>query len=104
MGAVVTLADGVTSMKAGTARSSDATKMKMKMPNKCRATYLLIHTDVAEAAKARISDYGKYLLLLLLLLLHPFNGLFFRTTWVSRYQKGETSLDLNEARDGGVWR
>jgi len=42
-------------------------------------------------------------LLLLLLLLHPFNGLFFRTTWVSRYQKGKTSLDLIEARDDGVW-
>jgi len=40
--------------------------------------------------------------LLLLLLLHPFNGLFSRTTWVSRYQKGRTSLDLNEARDDGV--
>ena len=30
------------------------------------------------------------------------------TTWVSRYQKGKTSLDLNEARDDGVlewqWR
>jgi len=25
---------------------------------------------------------------LMLLLLHPFNGLFFRTTWVSRHQKG----------------
>ena len=24
------------------------------------------------------------------------------TTWVSRYQKGKTSLDLNEARDDGV--
>jgi len=36
-------------------------------------------------------------------LLHPFNGLFFRTTWVSQYQKGKTSLDLNEARDDGVW-
>jgi len=35
-------------------------------------------------------------------LLHPFNGLFSRTTWVSRYQKGKTSLDLNEARDDGV--
>ena len=35
-------------------------------------------------------------------LLHPFNGLFCRTTWVSRYQKGKTSLDLNEARDDGV--
>ena len=31
-----------------------------------------------------------------------FSGLFSRTTWVSRYQKGETSLDLNEARDYGV--
>jgi len=35
---------------------------------------------------------------------HPFNGLFSRTIWVSRYQKGKTSLDLNEARDdGGFW-
>jgi len=31
-----------------------------------------------------------------------FNGLFSRTTGVSRYQKGKTSLDLNEARDDGV--
>jgi len=35
--------------------------------------------------------------------LHPFNGVFSRTTWVRRYQKGKTSLDLNEARDVGVW-
>ena len=34
---------------------------------------------------------------------HPFNGFFSRTTWVSRYQKGKTSLDLNEARDYRVW-
>ena len=32
--------------------------------------------------------------------LHPFS----RTTWVSRYQKGKTSLGLNEARDDGVLR
>jgi len=38
----------------------------------------------------------------LLLLLHPINGLFSTTTWVSRYQKGEASLDLNEARDDWV--
>jgi len=44
------------------------------------------------------------LLLLLLLLLRPFNGLFSRTTSVSRYQKSKTSLDLNEARDDGVLR
>ena len=43
-----------------------------------------------------------YRQLLLLLLLQPFNGLFSRTTWVRRYQKGKTSLDLNEARDDGV--
>jgi len=36
------------------------------------------------------------------LLLHPFNGLFSGTILVSRYQKGKTSLDLNEARDDGV--
>ena len=38
----------------------------------------------------------------LVLLLRPLNGLFSITTWVSRYQKGKTSLDLNEARDDGV--
>jgi len=32
----------------------------------------------------------------------PFSGLFSGTTWVSRYQKGETSLDLNEAGDDRV--
>jgi len=38
------------------------------------------------------------------LLLYPFNGLFSRTTWASRYhyQKGKTSLNLNAARDDGV--
>jgi len=40
-------------------------------------------------------------MLLLLLLLHPFNGLFCRKTWASQYQKGTTSLDLYEARDNG---
>ena len=33
-----------------------------------------------------------------LLLLHPLNGPFSRTTWVSQCQKGKTSLDSNEAR------
>ena len=33
----------------------------------------------------------------------PFNGLVSRTIWVSRYQNGYTSLDLNEARDDGVF-
>jgi len=33
----------------------------------------------------------------------PFNSLFSRTTWISQHQKGQTSLDLNKARDYGVW-
>jgi len=31
-----------------------------------------------------------------------FNSLFSRTNLVSRYQKGRTILDFNEARDDGV--
>jgi len=31
-------------------------------------------------------------------------GHFSRTIWVKWYQKGKTSLDLNEARDDGVLR
>jgi len=42
-------------------------------------------------------------IIVLLLLLHQLNGLFSRTTWISRYQKSKTSLDLNEAREYGVW-
>jgi len=38
-----------------------------------------------------------------LLILHPFNDLFSRTTWVSWHQEGKISLDLNEARDDKVW-
>jgi len=34
-----------------------------------------------------------------ILLLLPFNGLFSRTTWVSRYQKSKTNLDFTGARD-----
>jgi len=35
----------------------------------------------------------------LLQLLQPFNSLFSRTTWVSRYQIGKTNLDFTGARD-----
>jgi len=36
--------------------------------------------------------------------IHRFNCIFSgTTTWVSWYQKAKTSLDLNEARDDGVW-
>jgi len=33
---------------------------------------------------------------------YSFNGIFSRTTWVSQYRKGKTSLDLNEARNDRV--
>jgi len=32
----------------------------------------------------------------------PVYRLFSMTTWVSRYQKSKTRLDLNEAKDDGV--
>ena len=35
----------------------------------------------------------------MLFYLQPFNGLFSRTTWVSRYQIGKTNLDFTEARN-----
>jgi len=37
----------------------------------------------------RLGLLGENIRLLLLLLLHSFNGLFSTTTWVSRYQKGK---------------
>jgi len=36
------------------------------------------------------------------LLLHPFDSLFPRTSWVNQYQKAKTSLDLNEEIDDGI--
>jgi len=33
---------------------------------------------------------------------HPVNGLFSRTTWVSRHQKGRTNTDITATRDAGV--
>ena len=50
--------------------------------------------------------WRKLILLIIneLLLLHPFNGLFSRTTWVSRDQKDKTSLrqEIMGFRDGSV--
>jgi len=70
-------------------------------------TTISSHTFInicTETDKVRILiTHQLLLLLLLLLLLHPLNGLFSKTTWVSRYQKGKTSLDLNKARDDEVW-
>ena len=75
--------------------------------------------DALPAAQPTASKHWRHetMKLLLLLLLHPFNGLHqgqlkavkwscvcvSRTTWVSQYQKGKTSQRLNEARNDGVW-
>ena len=46
--------------------------------------------------------YYYYYYYILPLLLHAFKSLFSRTSWVSQYQKGKTSLDLNKIRDDAV--
>ena len=42
------------------------------------------------------------LLKIQLLLQHPFNGHFSRTTWINQFQKGKTSLDLKDMMGFGV--
>ena len=53
-------------------------------------------------ASASSTDSAAPVSIALTTTLHLFSGLFSRTTWISRYQKGKTSLDLNEARGNGV--
>ena len=64
-----------------------------------RHTYTVHRTTTTTSTTTTTTQQ---LLLLLLLLLHLFNGLFSVTIWVSRYQNGKTSLDLNMARDDWV--
>ena len=56
----------------------------------CLLAYLLINALSNTTLKSSISP-GTHT--------RPFNGPFSRTTWVSRYQKGKTSLDFTEASD-----
>ena len=56
---------------------------------------------VIELSVHKLHIHFDRIYILLLLLLYPFEGLFTRTTWVSRYRKGKISLDLNAARDDG---
>jgi len=73
----------------------------------CLQPVLILHTDTDQRHARTITDNWHKAPLLQLplppLLLHLFNSLFSKTTWASRYQKGETSPNLNEARDYGVW-
>ena len=85
-----------------TAKNSAAKKTKpQSSAKKNRKHKLNTNRNSAELSPDLTWLNGRQTVLLLLLLLHPFNGLFSRTTWVSRYQNGKTSLDLNEARDDG---
>ena len=54
---------------------------------------------VAVSCIADPCDLWREVCNLQLLLLQPFNGLFSRTTWVSRCQIGKTNLDFTGARD-----
>ena len=54
--------------------------------------------DVADVDRVEVLVVARALHKDLQQSLHLFNSLFSRTTWVSRYQKGKTSLDLNKAR------
>ena len=78
-----------------------------------RLTVRLYTSDTTPAQPSHCSDDGakklgnwphceSKILLLLLLLLHPFNGLFSTTTWVSRYQKGKPFWILLEQEMMGV--
>ena len=75
-----------------------------------RVQYRCLHIDVTfRCTFASVSycirwcDVATTILPLLLLLLHPFNSLYSSfATWVSRYQKDKTNMDLNEAREDRV--
>jgi len=62
-----------------------------------------VYQGDAEVGKSRGRKLrGNWLAWIYLENKHPFNGLFSRTTWVSRNQKDKTNLDFNEATDNGV--
>jgi len=73
-----------------------------KKRNLLEATFLSL--EYARHAKDNTEQtiWTHHMIIRILLLLRPFNGLFSRTTWVSQYQKSNTSLDVNEARGNGV--
>ena len=54
-------------------------------------------------------DWLKFSHVTFVIIRHPFNGLFSGTTWVSRHQKGQTSLELRESvitshTEGARWQ
>ena len=62
------------------------------------STHLPMHAKTSNhCLTSRLCNFlTKFYCVILLL---PFNGLFSRTTWVSRYQIGKNNLDFTGARD-----
>ena len=75
-----------------------------RRPARPAAGYPHLCVDSRRRCRLPLRARRRILRTVLLLLLHPFNGLFSRTTWVRRYQKGKISLVLNEVRNDGVLR
>jgi len=63
-------------------------------------TFIFLSSYSYTHSKQAWDPYGTYTTTTLA----SFIGLFSRTTWVSQYQKGKTSLYSNDARDDGVLR
>jgi len=63
---------------------------------------MLLWQKVTNKTRTTTTDYNCDLQQQQQLLLHPFNGLFSRTTWVSWYQKSKINQDWNKARDDEV--
>ena len=70
---------------------------RLDMDHQANTSVLEQHTQQMTSNSSRpANEANNYKLLLQL---QPFNGLFSRTTWVSRYQKVKTNLDFTGARD-----
>ena len=101
------IADTVTTLYLGTVHTHTLCKKNIWsiLPATCGIHCMcewMAHYDIIPITVQRHSYCIVGLCRILRHALHPFNGLFSTTTWVSQYQKGKTSLNLNEASDDGV--
>ena len=90
---------------SGTVIVSGSTEKVLRVwdPRTCmRQMKLKGHTDIVKALMLNRDGTQVSLSATTTTTPHPFSDLFSRTTWVSRYQKGKASLDLNEAREDGL--
>ena len=69
------------------------------LPVRRQLPSLLLPVRRRPRQRPSLDTVGGFVFSITTTLLQPFNGLFSRTTWVSRYQKGKTNLDFTGARD-----